>query len=239
MQAWLLFGLLAAATLPIAILRPEHRFAPPVALLLALLLLTSKAFDSAAPWAAIGTTLLFAGASAPLVRRGGKVPALTAAAALAAPLLILRQLRPELLPLPLWGVLALLLSIGALVLLRLIRTGPNGREVPDVAGVAAAATSALLLAMAGYDLVPHDIASGAWLLAAVGLLLAGIRLPDKALRLAGLLLLTATIVRVFLIDAADLEGVLRIVSFLALGGALIWIGRFYPKVLNAERISEG
>ena len=34
------------------------------------------------------------------------------------------------------------------------------------------------------------------------LILAGIRLPDKALRLAGLVLLTATIVKVFLVDAA-------------------------------------
>jgi uncharacterized membrane protein len=93
----------------------------------------------------------------------------------------------------------------------------------------------LLLAIAGYDLAPHQFVSGAWLAIAVALLLTGVRLPDKALRLAGLLLLTATVVRVFVVDAADLEGVLRILSFLALGGALIWIGRFYPRVLNAER----
>jgi uncharacterized membrane protein len=60
-------------------------------------------------------------------------------------------------------------------------------------------------------------------------------MPNKPLRLAGLLLLTVTIARVFLVDAADLEGVLRILSFVALGGALIWIGRFYPRVLKAER----
>ena len=67
------------------------------------------------------------------------------------------------------------------------------------------------------------------------LILAGIRLPDKALRLAGLVLLTATIVKVFLIDASDLEGVLRILSFLVLGIALIGIGRLYGPVLRAER----
>ena len=88
--------------------------------------------------------------------------------------------------------------------------------------------------MAAYDLAPREFVSGAWLLVAIGLLLAGVRLADKALRLAGLVLLTATIVKVFLIDAAALEGVLRILSFLGLGGALIWIGRFYPRVLNAE-----
>ena len=234
-EAWLLFGALAAATLPISLIRPEHRLTPPVALLIGLLLVSVQASDPAAPWAAALATIMFAGASAPLARRDGAIPALTACLALAGPLLILRQLRPELLPLPLWGGIALLLSLFALALLRLIRAGPHGRDTPDVAGVAAGATAALLLAAAGYDLVPHDLASGAWLVAAVGLLLAGVRLPDKALRLAGLLLLTATIVRVFLMDAADLEGILRILSFLALGAALIWIGRFYPKVLNAER----
>ncbi|HYI03286.1 MAG TPA: DUF2339 domain-containing protein [Reyranella sp.] len=74
----------------------------------------------------------------------------------------------------------------------------------------------------------------AGLLLSIGLLLAGIRLPDKALRAAGLALLTATMLKVFLIDAAELEGVLRIVSFLGLGVALIGVGKLYTKVLNAE-----
>lgn len=70
---------------------------------------------------------------------------------------------------------------------------------------------------------------------AIGLLVAGIRLPDKALRLAGLVLLTATIVKVFLVDASELEGIWRILSFLGLGVALIGIGRLYGPVLRAER----
>ncbi|HEY0027932.1 MAG TPA: DUF2339 domain-containing protein [Allosphingosinicella sp.] len=74
----------------------------------------------------------------------------------------------------------------------------------------------------------------AGLLLSIALLLAGIRLPDKALRLAGLALLTATICKVFLIDAAALEGLLRILSFLGLGVALIGIGKLYGTVLRAE-----
>ncbi|HET9639625.1 MAG TPA: DUF2339 domain-containing protein [Allosphingosinicella sp.] len=74
----------------------------------------------------------------------------------------------------------------------------------------------------------------AGLLLSVALLLGGIRLPDKALRLAGLVLLTATTVKVFLVDASALEGVLRILSFLVLGIALIGIGKLYTKVLDAE-----
>jgi uncharacterized membrane protein len=75
----------------------------------------------------------------------------------------------------------------------------------------------------------------AGLAVAIGLILAGMRLPDKALRLAGLLLLTATIVKVFLVDASELKGILRIISFLGLGIALIGIGRLYGPVLRAER----
>ena len=75
----------------------------------------------------------------------------------------------------------------------------------------------------------------AGLLVALGLIVAGIRLPDKALRLAGLLLLTAAIAKVFLVDASELVGVLRILSFLGLGVALIGIGRLYGPVLRAER----
>jgi uncharacterized membrane protein len=74
----------------------------------------------------------------------------------------------------------------------------------------------------------------AGLVVAIGLIIAGMRLPDKALRLAGLILLTSTIFKVFLIDASELTGLLRILSFLGLGIALIGIGRLYGAVLRAE-----
>jgi uncharacterized membrane protein len=75
----------------------------------------------------------------------------------------------------------------------------------------------------------------AFLIVSIGLIVAGVRLPDKALRLAGLVLLTATIVKVFLVDASALTGLLRILSFLVLGIALIGIGRLYGPILRAER----
>jgi uncharacterized membrane protein len=75
----------------------------------------------------------------------------------------------------------------------------------------------------------------AGILLAIALIGAGIRLPDKALRLAGLLLLTIAIVKVFWVDAAALEGLLRILSFFGLGIAAIGIGRAYGPVLRAER----
>jgi uncharacterized membrane protein len=66
-----------------------------------------------------------------------------------------------------------------------------------------------------------------------------VRIGDKALRLAGLALLTATALKVFLVDADALEGVLRILSFLGLGVALIGIGKLYGTVLRAERTASG
>ena len=75
----------------------------------------------------------------------------------------------------------------------------------------------------------------AGLLLSIALLLAGMRLPDKAVRLAGLVLLAATSVKVFVSDASALEGVLRILSFMGLGVALIGIGLLYTKILSAER----
>jgi len=237
MPAWLLFGGLAAASLPISAARPEHRFAPMAALLLALLLIAFKASTGPDPFigpAAVAATLLFGGGCA-LLAKGRPLTALIACAALAGPLLILRLLRPELLQPALWGCLALALVLCALALLRLLRRGAPSGDGTDIAGFGAGVTAALLLAMAGHDLSPNELVSGVWLVAAGGLLVAGVKLPDKALRFAGLLLLTATTLKVFLVDAAELDGILRILSFLGLGIALIGIGKLYAKVLNAER----
>jgi uncharacterized membrane protein len=74
----------------------------------------------------------------------------------------------------------------------------------------------------------------AGLLLSAALIVGGIRLPDKAVRLAGLALLTATIVKVFASDAAALEGILRILSFFGLGVGLIGVALLYGPVLRAE-----
>jgi uncharacterized membrane protein len=116
----------------------------------------------------------------------------------------------------LWLLLALAsLVLGAMLMVRQAFQGSllNGPDLPSAESY-------------GYSL--------AGLLLSIALLLAGIRLPDKALRLAGLVLLTATTIKVFLVDAGALEGVLRILSFLVLGIALIGIGKLYTRVLDAE-----
>jgi uncharacterized membrane protein len=235
--AWLLFGMLSAASLGLAARRREFRFAPPVALALALLLLLAKApadSDPLVPFIAAAITLLFAGVSIPLSTKERINRTLTACGALVGPVLIVRLFRTDLLPPAGWGLAAAILSLGAFALLWLHRTKSDSRAMPDAALVAAGATAAVLLAMAGYDLTARDFVSATWLFLSLALIAAGIRLPDKALRLAGLILLTVTILKVFLLDAAELTGVLRILSFLGLGVALIGMGKLYGRVLNTE-----
>jgi uncharacterized membrane protein len=77
--------------------------------------------------------------------------------------------------------------------------------------------------------------SAAFLLLAMAWLAAGIRSGARDLRLAGLALLTLVTLKVFLIDVAALGGLLRILSFLGLGVALIGIGWAYGRVLAPKR----
>lgn len=115
-----------------------------------------------------------------------------------------------------WLVLALIsLVFGTMLMVR------QGFQGPILSNPGVPAAESYFYSLAG-------------LLLSIALLLGGIRLPDKALRLAGLVLLIATALKVFLVDASALEGVLRILSFLGLGVALIGIGKLYTAVLNAE-----
>ena len=76
--------------------------------------------------------------------------------------------------------------------------------------------------------------SAAFMLLSVAWLIFGIRNSQKLLRLAGLLLLTLVTLKVFLVDAAALSGLLRILSFLGLGIALIGIGWAYGRLMQIK-----
>lgn len=76
--------------------------------------------------------------------------------------------------------------------------------------------------------------SAALLLLALAWLAIGIKLRNAVLRIAGLGLLTAVTLKVFLVDAAVLAGLLRVVSFLGLGAALIGIGWAYGKIASGQ-----
>lgn len=91
-----------------------------------------------------------------------------------------------------------------------------------------------LLTGGGMSNVENYAYSAAFMLLSLAWLVFGIRKGVTLLRFAGLLLLTVVTFKVFLIDAAALEGLLRIISFLGLGIALIGIGWAYGRVMRIK-----
>jgi uncharacterized membrane protein len=77
--------------------------------------------------------------------------------------------------------------------------------------------------------------SAALLALALAWLVLGMTRGSKLLRVGGLSLLTAVTLKVFLVDAAALTGLLRIGSFLGLGIALIGIGWAYGRVMGVDK----
>lgn len=69
---------------------------------------------------------------------------------------------------------------------------------------------------------------------ALGFLVWGIRSGRHDWRIGSLVLMLTAVAKVFLLDAAGLEGLLRIASFLALGFSLIGIGWLYSRFLRKE-----
>ena len=54
----------------------------------------------------------------------------------------------------------------------------------------------------------------------------------RSWRIGSLVLMLAAVIKVFLVDAAGLEGLLRVASFMALGFSLIGIGWVYTRQLT-------
>ena len=68
---------------------------------------------------------------------------------------------------------------------------------------------------------------------AIAFLMIGSARGERLWRVGSLVLMTGTVLKVFIIDTAGLEGLLRIASFVALGASLIGIGWFYSRQLKA------
>ena len=67
---------------------------------------------------------------------------------------------------------------------------------------------------------------------ALGMLVYGIRTSSMDWRIGSLALMLMAVLKVFLFDAAGLDGFARIISFAALGFALIGVGWLYAKLLS-------
>lgn len=74
-----------------------------------------------------------------------------------------------------------------------------------------------------------------WLLLAISYQAIGLWRNQATIHIGSLVLLLITVGKVFLVDASELEGLFRVLSFLGLGVALIGIGFFYNKVVFARR----
>ena len=68
-----------------------------------------------------------------------------------------------------------------------------------------------------------------WLLCAAPVLILGLIRDQQILRRAGLGLVLLTVVKVFVVDMADLDGLYRVISFLGLGFSLVGIGFLYQR----------
>ena len=78
----------------------------------------------------------------------------------------------------------------------------------------------------GLELYAYSIV---WLLFGLVLLTLGFVRRQAALRHAGMALVCIVVAKVFLIDMAGLKGLLRVLSFLGLGAALLGLGYAYRR----------
>jgi hypothetical protein len=68
-----------------------------------------------------------------------------------------------------------------------------------------------------------------WALYACGLFVAGRVCRQRLLRVMGLVLLSLTTLKVFLVDLSSLERIYRIISFIMLGAILLVVSYFYQR----------
>ncbi len=95
-----------------------------------------------------------------------------------------------------------------------------------------------LISGAAIETAENYLYSAGLLTLAIAWLVLGMTRGHKLLRVAGLSLLTAVTLKVFLIDAAALTGLLRILSFLGLGIALIGIGWAYGRLISLDKAAK-
>ena len=88
------------------------------------------------------------------------------------------------------------------------------------------------------DLNRDLVLSLAWALYSFSLLALGTRSGIAALRWASLAFLLATIVKVFLVDLGNLEGLQRVGSFLGLAVCLILVSLFYQRFVFKKDVEE-
>ncbi len=110
-----------------------------------------------------------------------------------------------------------------------------GAMIVTVLATIRQAVQGTLVSGADVDTGENYLYSAGLMLLAIAWLIIGMKRETKLLRVAGLSLLTVVTLKVFLVDAAALTGLLRILSFLGLGIALIAIGWAYGRVMGLRQ----
>lgn len=102
---------------------------------------------------------------------------------------------------------------------------PQAPTAAAIAGVLAVA----LLVLFEWRVVPDRWLTAAWAASALLMAVGGILLRRRQVRLSGLALLGICLLKLFLVDASDLDAIARIMSFVALGAILLGISWTYTK----------
>ena len=114
------------------------------------------------------------------------------------------------------------IALSSVLVLTLLRQAFEG-SIP--AGIPLSQTEDLMRSLAG-------------ILLALFYLFLGNRLSQRSWRIGSLVMILLAVAKVFIVDAAGLEGLLRIASFMALGFSLIGIGWVYSRQLRSTPVSE-
>lgn len=239
---WVAYAVIAIASVAITRIKDHVPAVPAYVLVLGVLLIPVRFLlqdESGIASAAAGMTLLFGvgGLALAIERRSGLWAALSAVG-FAAPVLVLRLTDAALLGPAEWGAAMAMLALGPIALVFVRRGQTSDGRMLDFLALLPALTAAGLLALAAVELLPSDLLSIGWLVLSILLIGAGMALGNLAFRFAGLTLLTVTVVKLFVFDAAALDGVLRILSFAVGGAALIVLGRFYGTLLRGQQRQE-
>lgn len=133
-------------------------------------------------------------------------------------------------------------AVGIATLLSLRQWLPQLRRACDIAVMAVAALGAMTLLrqmFSGSMLADQPMGQAEDLLRsvigivlAIAFLLIGSRRNERVWRVGSLVLMIATVLKVFIFDTAGLGGLLRVASLVALGASLIGIGWFYSRQLR-------
>lgn len=78
--------------------------------------------------------------------------------------------------------------------------------------------------------------SAVWLVLALALFIAGLKLAKQYIRYAGLGVMVVVVLKVFLWDMSNLEGLYRIGSFIGLGLCLVGIGWLYQRFVQPRKL---